>query len=264
MSDLVYLYGFVPGDTAAPGDDLRGIDDAAVELMDAGGVRAVVSHLPAAEYSAGILERRLEDLAWVGAQGLAHERVVLWFVDHGDIVPARLFSLYAGTASMRGALAQRADAIAATIRAFSGLREWNLKVAYDAEELARHGGEVSDELRALDAEIAAASPGKRYLLARKRADVLKREVTRSARRIAHELLDALAAHAEQHRTLPLAAVDDGGTVVLSAALLVHRDHEAALRSVAEERTAELTKLGMIVSFSGPWAPYRFIEENGDT
>ena len=264
MSDLVYLYGFVPGETAAPGDELRGIDDARVELLDVDGVCAVVSHLPAAEYSAGVLERRLEDLAWVGAQGLAHERVVLWFVDHGDIVPARLFSLYAGTASMRGALAQRADAIAATIRAFSGLREWNLKVAYDADELGRHGGEVSDELRALDAEIAAAAPGRRYLLAKKRADVLKGEVARSARRIAHELLDALAAHAVQERTLPLAAVDDGGTVVLSAALLVQREQEEALRRVAEERNAALTTLGMIVSFSGPWAPYRFIEDNVDT
>jgi hypothetical protein len=263
VSDLIYLYGFVSADAPAPGTELRGIDDAGVALLDIGGVCAVVSQLPADEYNAGVLERRLEDLAWVGAQGVAHERVVLWFVDRADIVPARLFSLYAGAASMRGALAQRAPAIAATIDAFTGLREWNLKVAYDADELAQHGADVSDELRVLDAEIASAAPGKRYLLAKKRADTAKREVARSARRIAREMLEELGTHAVQQRTLPLAGADEMGTVVLSAALLVHRDREAAIRRTAEERSAVLTPLGMIVAFSGPWAPYRFIEDNVD-
>lgn len=263
VSELVYLYGFVPAGTGPPGADLRGVDDAAVELIEIDGVRAVVSRLPAGDYGAAALEARLEDLAWVGEQGLAHERVVLWFVDHGEIVPARLFSMYAGTASLQGALASRAAAIARTLHSLAGMREWNLKVAYDAAELGRHGGDVSARLRALDDEIAAAAPGRRYLLAKKRADMLKREVARSARRLADELLASLAQHAARQRVLPLPATDAGGTVVLSAALLVHRDEEAALRDAAAQQVEALGRVGMIVDFSGPWAAYRFLEEHGD-
>jgi hypothetical protein len=90
-----------------------------------------------------VVEARLEDLAWVGEQGMAHERVVLWFVDTPTSCP-RACSACTG----RGRAASRCAGRAATSDRCScarsaDRREWNLKVAYDADELARHGAEVS-------------------------------------------------------------------------------------------------------------------------
>src|SRR5690606_14962835 len=119
--------------------------------------------------------------------------------------------------------------IAATLRALSGRREWNLKVAYDADELARHGAEISAELRQMEERIAAATPGRRYLLERQRADIIRQEVSRAGRSVAGDLLDALREHASDVRELPLTESDENGTVVLNAALLVERGAEDALR-----------------------------------
>jgi hypothetical protein len=258
VSDVIYLYGFVPAAAPAP-PALAGVGDAAVELVPLGAVSAVVSRLPAADWSAARVEARLEDLAWVGEQGLAHERVVLWFVDHAEILPARLFSMYTDEAALRAAAAPRDDMLRTQLDRLGGRREWNLKVAYDPNELGRRGGEVSDELRRMDDEIAGASPGRRYLLQRRRTDLTRREVTRAARRLADELLDALRPHAEAVQALPLAEDADSGTVVLAAALLVSRAGEAALRAEAEPRIEQLSSLGMTISFTGPWAPYRFMD-----
>ena len=93
--------------------------------------------------------------------------------------------------------------------------------------------------------------------------MLKQEVSRVARSLADDLLEALRAHAEDALVLPLAAGDETGTVVLNAALLVTRDAEAELRSHIDELYRRYTELGMIVSFSGPWAPYRFLEAHGN-
>jgi hypothetical protein len=261
VNDVVYLYGFVPADAPAPPPTLVGVGDAPVELLAVDGTNAVIARLPADEYARDQVDARLEDLRWVGEQGLAHERVVLWFVDRTDILPTRLFSLYSGESVLREALAARAPGIAAQLRRFAGRCEWNLKVAYDPDRLGRHGAEVSEELGRLDAEIRAAPPGRRYLLERKRADVQKRELGRSARRLAGELLDALRPLADAALVLPLATAEDTGTVVLSAALLVPRAVDGDLRAEAERRTAELAELGMDVTFSGPWAPYRFLEDD---
>jgi hypothetical protein len=258
VSDVIYLYGFVPpGAPAAP--SLAGIDDAPVERLDLDGVHAVISRLPAEQWSAQHVEARLDDLGWVGEQGVAHERVVLWFVDHADILPARLFTMYTDEAALRSAAAHRAAALQAQLRRLGGRREWNLKVAYDAAALALHGSEVSDELRRMDETMAAAPPGRRYLLQRQKAELQKKEVARSARRLAAELLDALRPFAEAVQALPLATTDEGGTVILNAALLVTRDGEPALRAEADRHVARLAGLGMIIAFTGPWAPYRFIE-----
>jgi hypothetical protein len=263
MSDVVYLYGFVPVGTSAPPRDVTGVGCASVRLLDVGPVRAAVSDVSADTWGAGPIEARLQDMAWVGEQGVAHERVVTWFADHSDILPARMFSLYSGDEPLRAAVAPRADEVAASLRALAGRREWDLKVAYDASQLARHGAEVSPELQRLDEEAAAATPGRRYLLERQRADVLKQELGRAARTLAEELLDGLRPHALDVRTLPRATGDDAGNVVLNAALLVARDHEQALRATARDLWERHDALGMIVSFSGPWAPYRFVEPYGD-
>lgn len=263
MSQVVYLYGFVPPDTPLPPPDVAGVAGAPVRLVDLGVVRAAVADLPASVYAAPLVESRLQDLAWVGEQGMAHERVVVWFSDHSDILPARLLSLYSGDDALRTALAGRIDAIAATLRTLSGRREWNLKVAYDADELARHGAEISADLRQMEERIAAATPGRRYLLERQRADMVKQEVSRAGRSLARELLDALREHAADVRELPLTDSDENGTVVLNAALLVERSAEQALRARAADRYSHYTGLGLIISFSGPWAPYRFVEVHGD-
>lgn len=260
MKELIYLYGFVPATAPAPPAGLTGVGGADVHVMVLGDVGAVISRLPPGTLDAADIEARMEDLAWVGQQGLAHEAVVLWFVDASRIVPARLFSLHSSEAALRQAVLPDADRIAAQLEEIGDRREWNLKVAFDATELARHGAEVSDEVRSLDAEMDAAPPGRRYLLQRQRADLTKRVVAGAARRLARELLDALAAHADDTRVLPVTGADEAGTVVLNAALLVARDAEAALQQDAAVRIDELRRLGMLPAFTGPWAPYRFIRD----
>lgn len=264
VSDVVYLYGFVPADAPEPPGALAGVADAPVQLVRLGDVAAAVSRVPADRYRADLIEARLEDLGWVGEQGVAHERVVLWFVDHSEILPARLFTLYSGTDALAEAAAVRGPDIRVVLASLAGRREWNLKVAYDPAALAAHASEVSADVAGMDAEIAAAAPGRRYLLERKRADLVKTEVSRAARRLAGELLDQLREHAEDARTLTLTEGDDEGSVILNAALLVHRDRDMALRAAAGQLAEEYGALGMIVSFSGPWAPYRFLEDNADT
>jgi hypothetical protein len=263
MSDVLYLYGFVPSD-APPPPELAGIGGSPVERLPLDGVAAIISRVPRSRLDPATLDARLQDLDWVGEQGLAHEAVVLWYVDHADILPARLFTLHSSEAALRAAFAGRAGVVDRQLRALAGRREWNLKIAYDAAELGRHGADVSAELRALDADIDGAPPGRRYLLERKRDDVLKREVARGARRLAGELLDALRPHAEAVRVLALAGGDEAGTVVLNAALLVERGAEAALRQEAERQIAAQAALGMLPALSGPWAPYRFLEADADS
>jgi hypothetical protein len=258
VSDVIYLYGLVPNDAPLPPAELRGVGAAAVQLIDLGDVQAAISHLNDPALQPDAVEQRLDDLRWVGEQGLAHEQVVAWFVDRADILPARLFTMHSSEAALRAAVRDTLPLMAARLREFAGRREWNLKVAYDTNTLAQHGGEVSDELRALAEEIAAAPAGRRYLLEKKRADVAKVEIRRAAKRLADELLETLAAHALATRVLPLSTDATLGTVVLTAALLVERNRDVALQQTAAARIALLSQLGLSITFTGPWAPYRFV------
>lgn len=257
MSDVVYLYGFVPADTGTA-DLPAGVDERPVQGVAAAGVLALVSHLPGETYSADLLESRLEDLDWVAARGLAHERVVAWAVDHGEIVPAPLFTLFSSVDALRSDAEQRAAEIAATLERFRGLREWDVKLAYRPDVLAQNAAAVSDAVRDLDQEIAAAAPGRRFLLARKRSELLKTEVAGAAHRVASQLFDRLQAQARAAVRLELPRTGAELPVVLSAALLVPRPDEAQIIAALDTERDELRPLGFELSFSGPWAAYRFM------
>ena len=257
MSDVVYLYGFVPAGTDAA-DVPPGVDAAAVETHDFGEVQAVISRLPASEYAAAALDARMEDLAWVAERGLGHERVIAWFVDHAEIVPAPLFTLFSSIEALAADASRRAGTIRATLDRFSGLREWDVKLGYHHDVLSQHAGEVSPDVHALDEEIAAATPGKRFLLERKRADIAKREVTAAARRIGDELYEELSALARDAIRLPLPRAGAELPVVLNAAVLLERARESATIAMLEQRAERLRPLGVELHFSGPWAAYRFM------
>jgi len=260
LSQVLYLYGFVPRGTSSPPESLRGVAAAGVDLLDLGEVSAAVSSVPADAFAPETLEERVHDLAWVGEQGALHERVVTWFVDHGGVLPARLLTLYTGADALRASLAGRAGEVAERLSRLRGLREWDLKVSYDGAVLADHLGELSSEIASLDEELAASSPGRRYLLERKRQQLLKTEVSRAARGLAGEVLEGLLALASEDRRLPLPGGQGELPVVLNAALLLASDREAEARSRVEREQERLRPLGLEVHFTGPWAPYRFLGE----
>ncbi|HET9983843.1 MAG TPA: GvpL/GvpF family gas vesicle protein [Longimicrobiales bacterium] len=260
MSEVFYLYGFVSADATLPERGLAGLADASVELVPLDGVAAVVSRLPAADYAPERLDERTRDLPWVAEQGLAHERVVAWFVDHAQILPVALFTLYSSRATLVEDAARRGPALRAALARMAGKREWDLKVAYAGDRLAEHLGEVSEAVAELDRRIAEATPGTRFLLQRKRDEVVEAETARTARRLAGELLDSVVADADRFVLVPVGASEGTLPVVLNAALLLTLEAESRVEERVRRRAVALEKLGLHVSFSGPWAPYRFLEE----
>lgn len=259
MSDLTYLYGFVPTD-ASPPSNLTGIGDRPVSLVDVGGVFAAVSHVPADVYAAERVEPRLQDLGWVAEQGVAHETVVAWFVDHFQILPVSLFTLYSGDVALRAAVLPRAAQLAIELDRLNNKREWDVKISFNERKAEQHAASLSPRIAELEREAAQAAPGKRYLIAKQRADLLKTETRAAAHALAQEALAATATFTHEVLTLPIPRTDEM-PVILHAALLVDRAAEVELVAMLEHQSRRLESKGLALAFSGPWAPYRFTGEN---
>jgi hypothetical protein len=259
----LYLYGFVPEGTTLPAAGLAGIADAPVELVPAGTVLAAVSRVPEADYAPEPVEARSGDLRWLAEQGVRHEGVIAWFVDHAEILPMRLLTLYTSDAALARDAAERGAWIHEQLERFRGLREWDLKIAYEPARLEAEVGRLSPEVVALDQELATAQPGRRFLLERKRRELVSRELAGVARRLADGLLQAVTPTVERHLLLPLQGEPGAAPVVMNAALLVAAPAADEVRRAVRTAAAELVEAGLVVSFTGPWAPYRFFGDGDD-
>lgn len=258
VSDFLYLYGFVPAD-AAPPSSLAGIGGSAVTVIDIDGVRAAVSRVSADDYDPQRIETRLQDLAWVGQQGVAHESVVAWFVDHAEILPVPLFTMYSSDVALRDAVSEKAAAYQSELQRLRNKREWDVKFSFDEREIEKNAAALSPRIAELEKEMSEAAPGKRYLLQKKKNDLLKTEARASAQKLARAALDDVATQAAEVRALPIPRTADNLPVIVYAALLVERENESELIRALEEKTTELERVGLALNFSGPWAPYRFTE-----
>jgi hypothetical protein len=259
VGTLVYLYAVVPADAPEIPAEVAGIDGAPVRLLRAGGLAAVVSDLPAGEYGEAALDVRTAELAWVGERGAAHEAVLLWLADRGPVLPLTLFSLHAGPERVAALLEGEGERFRRGLARVAGRREWGVRLWRVDARVAEHLDELSPRLRELAAEIAAAAPGRQFLLRKKAAGLRAEELRAVGADAARQVYAALAPLAAEARALPPAGsgADEGRALVLDAAFLVDEAAFPAFQRGVTEAAHRWSAAGFEMEFTGPWPPYHF-------
>jgi len=264
---LLYLYGVLTQGSAAAtllrAGHLPGIEPGELLFpVEAAGLVAAVSRVPAAVFDEEPLNALVTDLPRLAPYALRHEEVVRALA-RSALVPMTFGAVYRATEGVASLLEERAAELRGILARLEGREEWGLKVIADLPRLLDAADRQSDELRHLAAEASAARPGHAYLLA-KRRERLRGEV---ASRFATATLDAILG-----RLRPFVAEfarDDTGSaqpgteqLLFKAAFLVERAAVAGFRAAVEVLEREHAPHGLRLELSGPWAPYSFVGGRG--
>ncbi|MEX0912674.1 MAG: GvpL/GvpF family gas vesicle protein [Gemmatimonadota bacterium] len=262
---LIYLYAIVPSGAPDAPPELRGLEDEPVELLRVGDVAAVIGQVPGEAYSDDALNERLDDLAWVGERGMAHERVLDWYAERDSVIPLSLFSIHRDRERVERRVAEDRAEFLRILGALRGRKEWGIKL-WRVESEAREGvDELSPSLQELQRQIEAAPAGRRFLLEKKREEMRTEEVRTSSKRIAHELFAALGRSADRSASVPVPAGAAGGDrlLLLNAAYLVPDEGFERFQQGVTEQAGRLAGSGFQIEFTGPWPPYHFSEPEDD-
>ena len=230
-----------------------------LELVDAGGLAAVVSAVPLADYGGGAMETRMQDPSWVAVRAMRHERAVEHFARRASVVPLRFGTIYLSRARVGEMLAERADELRAGVERLRGREEWGVNVYFDRARLKETVVELSPRLSQLAAQAAAAPPGQSYLL-RKKIDAMRAdEVRATSRGVAHEVETELSAVSDASARLRVLKDESGehGDVAAKLAFLVSREGFPDFRAAAERLAARYDAHGFRLELTGPWPAYNF-------
>lgn len=260
------MYGVVPA-AFAPPRPASGIDDASVALErdESRGIAALVSVLDAREYMPPRLDDRIADVSWLGPRAAAHDLVLTWASDRGEVVPFPMFSIFSGIDAVRRMLGERAPELADALARVAGAREYGIRLYRIDGELLGAVTTLSPRLAVMERAANEASPGQRYLLQRK-LEIEKRDEMRVVgRAIADELWNELRDESRDSVRSPIPRVSSAdaesaarGTMILNSAFLVNTEGLRPFQSVVTEFTAEHEGRGFRVDFTGPWPPYHFV------
>jgi hypothetical protein len=221
----------------------------AIEAED--GVWLVVADAPLDAYGTEPIERGLRDLEWVALRGAAHARVVEYFARRLTTLPMKLFTLF--TSDERAAAHVRGDSarVRRVLARVTGREEWGVRVRLDPALVRKRTGR-----RPVPATNGR-SAGTRFLMAKKQARDVAREVLREGRAAVEEAFEELASLADASRRRPAAELA-GSRLVLDAALLVPAGRLPSFKRLARRTAAGLAAQGYRLSLTGPWPAYNFV------
>ncbi|MER7814826.1 GvpL/GvpF family gas vesicle protein [Streptomyces sp. NPDC096153] len=270
MTEVCYVYAVTrPFDEAAAPlhEGVRGVAGAPARLLAHDGLVAVLSDVPAEEFSDVALRERLEDLDWLAATARGHDAVVSALTTVTTPLPLRLVTVCRGDDGVRRLLDSGRDRFTRALERLDGRVEWGVKVyaegAEGTQEAQRAGNARPENAAARAADEGSAqgrrpATGRDYLKQRMRRRDATEGVWAQADAVSRTLHTELARYAEaeqvhrpQDPRLPGAARGN----VLNAAYLVPREKGEAFAE--EVRRLTPPGRGIRVELTGPWAPYSF-------
>jgi hypothetical protein len=259
-----YVYGIVWGDGSEPVEGLpeEGIDSAyPVYALPYQTIQAVVSEVSLQEFGQETLEANLNDIKWVEAKVLAHQRVLEAVLVSHTLIPMRFCTIYRSESGVQEMSAQHYDDFLETLARLEGKQEWGVKVYCDGETLAQRVGETSDKVKEFKAEMEQKSSGAAYFLKKKMDEAIAEEMERVSDEYAQHSHDRLSSHVEEAVINPLQSKELTGrkeAMVLNGAYLVAEEQLATFRAELENLSEEYGDFGFIYEMTGPWPPYNFV------
>jgi hypothetical protein len=217
----------------------------------------VAATVNASEFDESALSKGLQQLDWVGPRAMAHEAVVEHYLSAAAVLPMQLFTLFTSDERAVAHVTRDRARVERILARLDRHHEWGLRLMFD-DVAAQAAVEAAAVPRRGRGEVAVS--GAAYL--RRKRDLLAstRDSLARARTAATRLYTSMsreAAAARRRRATEAAAPDS--RLLLDAAFLVPVRRTAAFRRALAAQARNLTAAGIVVSLTGPWPAYNFID-----
>lgn len=225
-----------------------------------GGLFAVVNGVSAEEFGETRIDERLTDAEWLQSKILDHEATVESIMVDGAVLPFKFATVFESEENVKKMLDENNITFSFIIEGFRGKEEWGVKIYVDSERLQESLIYGREEIGALDRDIAGTTPGRAYMLKKKRANL----ITVLAGRVIDEYGDHCLASLSEGSVLARINGIIGQDItarkeemILNAAFLVQRDGVGAFKGRLDELRAKYGDAGFSFDLTGPWPPYNF-------
>lgn len=259
MSSVLYVYAITRDAVTPHGEAIDGSDR--FGTTTAGALSAAFTAVNAAEFSQEVIDQRASDLEWLGAVGYRHQAVVAQLMKSTAIIPLRAFTLFSGEAALRDYLQGHAGSLAKTLERVGGKEEWTLQIEFEPAKWSEAMNARVASLRTLQDEIAAATPGKAFLLRKKLEEEKKRASREAEQHLVAEIEGEILARLRAQIVSESRERRDGAFPQIN--VLLNRDEEALVMGLRDTLATRYEPEGVALAVTGPWPPYTFVAEPGE-
>ncbi len=257
-----YLYAVCRGLADVDLDEVRGLRERRVRVVEHSGLAAVVSDVDLDEFGDEGMREHLEDLRWLEDVARTHDAVVFAASASAPTAPLRLATICLDDDGVRARLDEWRGPLMRTLDHVANRQEWSVK-AYTDSGRATGATDRPDGAGLADQPARAAGPtvgaGADYLRRRKLESTAREQDLAAGRLVADRVHAELSARAVDGRRLALQdprLSGRRGVMILNGAYLVDTDAASSFRD-------GVTAVGRAhpsatIEVEGPWPAYSFV------
>ena len=257
-TELIYLYCITD---KTP--DLKEMDKLSENIfsINSNGLYAVAKYVPEAEFSEENLKQNLADMNWFEPQVREHIRIISEIMKSSTVIPFKFGTIYNNEKNIKKMIDNYSKEFKENINYLKNKEEWSVKIYCNLEKFNTMIIKDSNEINQLDNEIRQSSPGKAYILKKKRKDLISKESERKLNEYGQNCFNDLKKVSDNtkiNNLLPKEVTEKQNDMILNSAYLITKDKVKNFVNIIEKLRNIYEAYGLEFDNSGPWPSYNFI------
>jgi len=220
----------------------------------------VVKFVFSDEFSEENFKRNLLDIDWLEYNNHEHVEVITLLMNQITVIPFKFGTLFNNENSLKKFITDHSDSLIENFLHIDGKEEWSVKIYCNRKALSEQIDELSEEMATLEKQIMASSPGKAFLLKRKKSELVEYEMDRICKSYGQNYYDEfrkLSASTNLNNLLPKEFTGREDTMILNAVFLVNKANVNDFRNTVNTfRKAGISDF--FIETTGPGPPFSFV------
>ena len=256
-TDLIYVYCLSDSQPVVP---------ETIELKDLkslvfGDFHVAVKYVSSEEFSEENFKKNLSDIEWLENNAREHVEVINGLMARDTVIPFKFGTIFHAEDSLKKFITNYSDSLLENFNHIKEKEEWSVKIYCDRKLLSEQIDELSEETAALEKQIMSSSPGKAFLLKRKKSELIENEMDRICKSYGQNYYNEfknLSVSTNLNNLLPKEFTGRGDTMILNAAFLVSKTKVNDFINTVDTLREKEGNSGFFIETTGPWPPFSFI------
>lgn len=254
---LIYVYCILNATPEVEGEKLN----SGLKFLLAGDYHVALKRVSPDEFSEENLKRNFGGLSWIEPNAREHIRVIVEIMKSHTVIPFKFGTIFTSEENLKQFIADYAISLAENFEAVQGKEEWSVKIYCDKKALNKQLPELSEEVRLLEEQILKSSPGRAFLLKRKKAELVDQEAGKLMKTNGQKCFDEyknISQAVRLNNLLPRELTKREDDMILNATFFIEKQNVDEFIQLANFQRENYKCSGFTFDVTGPWPPFSFV------
>jgi hypothetical protein len=226
-------------------------------------IEAVVSDIDLSQFNEEKIKDKLqEDQKWTEKNIRCHHDVVAKVYEIDTVIPMKFGTIFKTKKSLEAMLKKYYRKFKELLTELSGKQEWGVKGYLEYKKFAEILKNKNKEIQKLEKKRSSVPEGMKWYMERKADELIAGRIECEVEDELQKIIKKLEKYAKEIRfndLLPKEIGEPAKDMILNAACLVRNDALDKFQAMFQGLLRECESLGIILTLTGPWPPYNFVD-----